>query len=87
MLGFIISTLAFSIAMIGLDRWFDAQGLDRSMPSRKLLVLVLATVVSMGVGWAVDELDGDAKLPHKSIAEVASSGDPVQLIKLMAGVN
>lgn len=87
MLGFVISTLAFSIAAIGFNRWFDAQGLERSMPSRKLLVLVLATVVSMGTGWAVDELDGDAKRPHKPITEVVNSGDPVELIKFMVGIN
>jgi hypothetical protein len=50
-------------------------------------VLVLATIVSIGAGWAVDELDGDAKRPHKSITEVVNSGDPVELIKLMAGIN
>jgi hypothetical protein len=87
MLGFVISTIAFSVAIVGFNRLFDSQGLDNSKSSHKSLVLVLATVVSMGVGWAVDELDGDAKRPHKSIMEIVSSGDPVELIKLMVGIN
>jgi hypothetical protein len=86
MLGFIISTIAFSIALYALNRRFDAQSLG-STQSRKVLVMTLATIFSIGVGWVVDKVDGDADLPHPSVAEVVQSGDPMQMIKLLAGMN
>jgi len=86
MLGFIISTIAFSIAVYALNRHFDAQSRDSSQ-SRKILIMSLATAFSIGVGWVVDKLDGDADRPHPSVATVVQSGDPIQVIKLLAGMN
>ena len=69
-----------------LNRALDDHDLG-SHPSRKLLVMVLATVASIGAGWMVDKLDGDADLPQKSMVDVLQSGDPVQMAKLLAGIN
>ncbi|MES2013100.1 MAG: hypothetical protein V4445_05065 [Pseudomonadota bacterium] len=52
-----------------------------------LIVMIVATLVSIGAGWAVDELDGEAEL-HKndpSIIEVVKNGDPLQIAKILAG--
>ena len=49
--------------------------------------MAIATIVSLGAGWAVDKLDGDAEL-HKndpSMMEVLQSGDPVKIAKLLVG--
>ena len=86
MIGFIISTIAFLVAVSLLNRYLDAQDLGQHA-SRKLLVMVVATVVSIGAGWMADKLDGDANLPQKSMVEVLQSGDPVQMAKLLAGIN
>lgn len=86
MLGFIISTIAFSIAAYGLNRAFDTHGIEHGK-SRNLVVLVFATVVSIGVGWIVDKLDGDADKPQKPMTEVIQSGDPVALTKMLIGIN
>ncbi len=54
-----------------------------------MIVMVAATFISIGAGWAVDQLDGDAEL-HKndpSLTEVVQSGDPVKIAKLLAGFN
>lgn len=88
MLNFFISTIAFSIAVFALNRYFDAQGLD-STRYRTITVMIVATFVSIGAGWVVDRLDGDAEL-HKndpSISEVVQSGDPLKIAKLLAGFN
>lgn len=86
MLGFIISTIAFSMAVYALNRYFDAQELD-SIRSRKVLVMTVATCISIGAGWLVDKLDGDAELPQKSMSDVIQGGDPVQMAKMLAGIN
>ena len=88
MLGFLISTIAFSMAAYALNRYFDAQALD-STRSRKVLVMAAATFISMGAGWFVDRLDGDAESPRKnvSITSVIQSGDPVLIAKMLAGIN
>jgi hypothetical protein len=88
MIGFLISTIVFSIAAYALNRYFDAQELD-STRSRKVLVMTVATVISFGASWLVDKLDGDAALPQKnvSIADVIQGGDPVQIAKMLAGIN
>lgn len=49
-----------------------------------MIVMVAATLVSIGAGWAVDQLDGDAEL-HKndpSMINVVQSGAPVQIAKV-----
>lgn len=86
MLGFVISTMAFSLAVYALNRYLDAQSLD-SNRSRKLLVLTVAVAISIGVGWLVDKLDGDADMPQPSMAEVIQGGDPLQMAKALAGIN
>lgn len=74
MLSFLISTFVFFLAAYALNRYFDAQELDSSR-SRKTLVLVVATFISIGAGWLIDKLDGDAALPQNnvSITEVIQS--------------
>lgn len=88
MLGFLISTIGFSATAYALNRYFDAQTLGNTQ-SRKVLVMVVATIISIGIGWLVDRLDGDAALPRKnvSIADVIQSGDPLLIAKMLAGVN
>jgi hypothetical protein len=88
MLNFIISTLAFSIAAYALDRHFNAQA-EAGTHSRKLLVLGIATIVSIAAGWGVDQLDGDAEKPSHNVSVIAAiqSGDPIQIAKLLAGIN
>jgi len=88
MLNFIISTAVFSFAVFGLNRYFDAQSIIGTR-SRTMIVMVAATLISFGAGWAVDQLDGDAEL-HKndpSMTEVVQTGDPVKIAKLLAGFN
>ncbi len=88
MLNFLISTAAFSLTVYALNRYFDAEALGGTR-SRTMVVMVAATFVSIGAGWAVDRLDGDADL-HKndpSMMEVVQSGDPVKIAKLLAGFN
>lgn len=88
MLNFLISTIAFSIAAYALNRYFDSTELE-STRSRTMTVMITATLLSIGAGWAVDKLDGDAEL-HKndpSIMEIAKSGDPVKIAKVLAGFN
>lgn len=88
MLNFIISTLAFSVAVYGMNRYFDTLALGRTA-TRTLLVVIAATLISIAAGWLVDELDGDAAL-HKndpSIVDKLESGDPLQIAKVLAGFN
>jgi hypothetical protein len=88
MLNLIISTIAFSLAAFALDRYFNAKA-PEGTHSKKLLVFGLATFVSIGAGWATDKVDGDAALPGKgvSVIEVIQSGDPIQIAKMLAGIN
>jgi len=54
-----------------------------------MIVMVTATIISIGAGWTLDQLDGDAQL-HKndpSITEIVKSGDPIQIAKVLAGFN
>jgi hypothetical protein len=88
MLNFFISTIAFSLAMYGLNRYFDARDLA-STRSRTLIVMVLATLVSIGAGMAIDQLDGEAEL-HKndlSLTDIVKSGDPLKIAKVLTGIN
>lgn len=88
MLGFIISTIAFSVVAYAMNRYFKAQSIDQTN-SHKMLVLVAATLISIGTGWVVDNLDGDAKLPEKNISfmDVMKSGDPMQIAMKLIGIN
>ncbi len=87
MLNFIISTIAFSVAAYVLNRILNTHA--ASSRSITFAVMISATLISIGAGWVVDKLDGDAEL-HKndpSIMEIAQSGDPVKIAKLLAGFN
>ena len=88
MLGFLISTIIFSLAAYFLNRYLDAQGIS-STASRKIIVLTAATLISIGAGWAVDKIYGDTELHQKdsSIAGVMNSGDPVKFAKLLTGIH
>lgn len=88
MLNFIISTLAFSLAAYALDRHFNAHA-PEGTHSRNVLVFSIATIVSIAAGWGVDKLDGDADKPGNNVSVVAviQSGDPIQIAKLLAGIN
>lgn len=88
MLNFLISTIAFSVAVYALNRFINNQAIA-STRSRTMIVMAAATLISIGAGWAVDVIDGDAEL-HKndpSIAEVVKSGDPVKIARILAGLN
>ncbi|WP_173060738.1 hypothetical protein [Sulfurimicrobium lacus] len=87
MLGLFLSTIAFFVAAFFMNRYLDAQGLDRNL-SRKILVGTLATIVSFGAGWAVDKLDGDADAPQKNVAltDIMQGGDPTQALKVLSGL-
>lgn len=88
MLYFFISTVAFSIDVFALNRYFDAQGLD-STRYRTIAVMIVVIFISIGAGGVVDRLDDDAEL-HKndpSTAEVVQSGYPLKIAKLLAGFN
>ena len=87
MLNFLISTIAFSLAIYVLNRIFNTH--STSPRSITLTVMIVATLFSIGASWAVDKLDGDAEL-HKndpSMMEVIKSGDPVKIAKLLIGFN
>jgi hypothetical protein len=88
MLGLVISTIAFSVAAYALNRYFDA-GENDSTRSRKVLVMTAATLISIGAGWVTDQLDGDAVAARKngSIIDIVQSGDPVQIAKVLIGIN
>jgi hypothetical protein len=88
MLNFLILTIAFSLAAFALNRYFDAKKFSGTS-ARAMTIMITATFVSIGAGWAVDQLDGEAEL-HKndpSMVEVVKSGDPVMIAKLLAGFN
>ena len=87
MLNFLISIIAFSLAVYVLNRIFNAHA--ASPRSITWSVMIAATLFSIGVGWAVDKLDGDAELHKKdpSMVEIIKSGDPVKIVKLFIGFN
>lgn len=88
MLSFLISTFVFFLAAYALNRYFKAQELDCTR-SLNILEMVVATFISIGAGWLVDKLDGDAALPQNnvSIIDVVQSGDPVKIAKVLVGIN
>jgi hypothetical protein len=54
-----------------------------------MVVMLAATLISIGAGWAFDLIDGDAEL-HKndpSMIDIVKSGDPMKRVKLLAGFN
>ncbi|GBG12881.1 histidine kinase [Novimethylophilus kurashikiensis] len=87
MLGFIVSTITFSIVARLLTWQMEKQG--AMVPRQKFMVMVAATLISMGIGWGVDRLDGDADAPSRqlSVAQILHSGDPVLIAKFLIGIN
>jgi uncharacterized protein (DUF486 family) len=75
MWNLIISTLVFIAAAWYLHLYLDKQGIPKGM-SRKLLVFVLASIVSWGAGEIVDWIQGP-----QATAQAAS--DPMQLLKAL----
>ena len=88
MLNFVLSTIAFSLAIYGFDRYFKARSVTKT-DKHKFLVFVLATLISIGVGYIVDIVDGDFYLPKKDVAlvDVLESRDPLQMAKAILGIN
>ena len=88
MINFFISTIAFSFAVYGLNQYLDARELAITR-SRTTIVMVLATLVSIGAGMVIDQLDGEAEL-HKndpSLTDLLKGGDPLKIAKALAGFN
>ena len=74
--------------MYGLNKYFDARE-HANKRSRTMIVMVIATLVSIGSGMAIDQLDGEAEL-HKndpSLTDVVRNGDPLKIAKLLTGFN
>jgi len=86
MLSFLISTVTFSVAAYGFNRFLDSQGID-STRSRTIIVMLLATFVSIGADWSIAEFSGDAEGRQKNAAmsEALHNGDSVQILKMLAG--
>jgi hypothetical protein len=53
MLNLAISTIVFFIAAWFLNSYLDEQGIPKGL-TRGVMVLVLASLMSWGVGWTVD---------------------------------
>lgn len=88
MLNFVLSTIAFSLAIYGFDRYFKARSVKKT-DKHKFLVFILATLISIVVGYLVDIVDGDFYLPKKDVAlvDVVNSGDPLLIAKTILGIN
>ena len=74
--------------MYGLNQYLDVRELA-STRSRTMMVMVLATLVSIGAGMVIDQLDGEAEL-HKndpSLSDIVKSGDPLKIAKVLTGFN
>jgi len=86
MLNFLISTIAFSLAMYGMNRYFEGKSTSRTR-SRSMLIMLAATLTSIGAGMAIDRLDGEAELHKKdpSLIEMLKSGDSLQIAKVLTG--
>ena len=86
MLGFCISTVVFSVAVGLLNRHHGLHP-DEQPHSLKTRILIIATIASIGIGWLVDKLDGDANKPQASMAQIIHSGDPLLIAKAIIGIN
>jgi uncharacterized membrane protein len=62
MLSIIVSTLVFFVAAWYLNRYLNEQEIAEGM-TRRILVLVLASVVSFVVGMGLDSLVGNPESP------------------------
>lgn len=78
MLGLMLSTVAFFVAVFFLNRYLDEQGIEPGL-TRKILVGTLATVVALGVNWAAGKLGGDApSLRNKQALSATLKGAPAR---------
>lgn len=82
MTSFVLSTVAFFVAAFFLNRYLDEMGINKGM-TRAVLVLVLASTVSLGVslsmGWLSSQLDGS---PTPSGTDTA-----IGMVRQMTGIN
>ena len=73
----IISTIVFVIAAWYLHRYFEGQGIPKSL-TRKILVFSIASLVSWGAGdgldWIHEKIAGPQPVAH-------NEGDLLQLLK------
>jgi hypothetical protein len=76
MLSLTISTIVFFVSAWFLNSYLDAQGLSKGL-TRGMMV-VLASLMSWGAGWAVDWTQVKAKDPQ---ASVQPAGGLSQILK------
>lgn len=72
--------------MYTFNQYLDSREHPRTR-SRTVIVMVLATLVSIGVGMVIDQLDGEAELNKNdpSLVDIVKSGDPLKLTKRLTG--
>jgi hypothetical protein len=75
MWNLIVSTIVFFVAAWYIHLYLDRQGIPKGM-SRKLMVFVLAYVLSWGTGEVVDWIQGPQ-------ATAQASSDPMKLLKAL----
>jgi hypothetical protein len=69
MLNLTISTIVFFVAAWFLNHYLDAQGIPNGM-TRGMMVLVLASLMSWGVGWTVDWTQVKIEGPQTTVQTV-----------------
>ncbi len=79
MWNLIISTIVFFIAAWYIHRYLDEQGIPKG-PTRGILVLVIASMLSWGAGYLVDMTQ-----EKKVEAQAAAPGGLAQLLKAAGG--
>lgn len=77
MLNLTVSTIVFFVAAWFLNDYLEAQGIPKGM-TRGVMVLVLASLMSWGVGWTVDWAQNKIEGPQ---AVVQAPGGLSQLQK------
>lgn len=77
MLSAIVSTVVFFMAAWILNRYLDDQGIPKGM-LRGLTVLILASLMSWGAGWAVEWTQDNA---NGSNSAVPVSGGVSQILR------
>ena len=76
MLNLTISTIVFFVAAWFLNHYLDEQEIPKGM-TRGIVVLVLASLMSWGAGWAVDWAQVKAEGPQA----MQTAGDLTQILK------
>ena len=77
MLNLTISTIVFFIAAWFLNSYLDVQGIPKGL-TRGMMVLVLASLMSWGAGWAADWAQVKVAGPQ---ATVQTAGGLSQILK------